>query len=706
MPPSTPANPFVVGPAIYAADGKGFYGREDIFQFVSNALNTVQRAPILLIGQRRIGKSSALKQLQLHLGSFYRCIFYDLQACAQVSLDDTLYGLGRAIADGLGIRRPQPEEATAETFPEMLRRSFEALDGHPERLVLLFDEFDVVDQAFAGPEIASKRFIPYLAQLVDQFPAIGCILVVGRRSEELSDGFFSSILRQTVQMRIGRLDRIQTERLVIESFANHLRLSQAAVDEIFRLTAGHPFCAQILCSTIWNRFIADAPAAEIGVQQVDEALEIAVQQWTNGLNWNYDGLQESSQRLFLSALGALSGTHALRKVSFAAIQKELVERRVGIDESKLRLTPHDLQNWDVIAGNSDGYCFTVPMIGVWVQAARPLQDFEGETRLINPRAAKYYDLALDSQQRGSLDEAIQDFRNALEANPVFLEAQLGLAGALRARKEPGDFDAAIEAYERVLELDPSTPPGALLELLVEGVEGSQANAMTAIRRYKRIVELEPAGRNRDRARRVLEQMAQVRYNYGKSERLNEAIQLWTLTDHTEDLAAAQQLLQQVNRANTLCMSVWIVTSLLWLIAIELPKSSLLVKDYTPWLAVILAAFAGQAVSCGTATEYDGKFSFRRMGWVGCIAGVGSGLFAARFLHNQLGLGVVVFFIVSIVNVILNQDSERALPAELTETTTGTGSLSSIRTSVADWLIMMGARLLSSGKKASGRGKKN
>jgi hypothetical protein len=230
--------------------------------------------------------------------------------------------------------------------------------------------------------------------------------------------------------------------------------------------------------------------------------------------------------------------------------------------------------------------------------------------------------------------------------------------------------------------------------------------MTAIRRYKRIVELEPAGRNRDRARRALEQMAQVRYNYGKSERLNEAIQLWTLTDHTEDLAAAQQLLQQVNRANTLCMSVWIVTSLLWLIAIELPKSSLLVKDYTPWLPVILAAFAGQAVSCGTATEYDGKFSFRRMGWVGCIAGVGSGLFAARFLHNQLGLGVVVFFIVSIVNVILNQDSERALPAELTETTTGTGSLSSIRTSVADWLIMMGARLLSSGKKASGRGKKN
>src|ERR1700723_1737545 len=112
MAPTSNINPFIVGGAINSADGRGFYGRADIFAFVSNALHSVQRAPILLIGQRRIGKSSVFKQLQLRLGLFYKCVFYDLQGRAELTLDETLYGLGRAIADGLQIPRPQPSDAT------------------------------------------------------------------------------------------------------------------------------------------------------------------------------------------------------------------------------------------------------------------------------------------------------------------------------------------------------------------------------------------------------------------------------------------------------------------------------------------------------------------------------------------------------------------------------------------------------------------
>src|ERR1051325_9136831 len=63
---SAPLNPYVVGGALDPS-GKAFYGREDIFEFVRSGLNVAQRNPILLYGQRRVGKSSILRQLPRRL---------------------------------------------------------------------------------------------------------------------------------------------------------------------------------------------------------------------------------------------------------------------------------------------------------------------------------------------------------------------------------------------------------------------------------------------------------------------------------------------------------------------------------------------------------------------------------------------------------------------------------------------------------------
>jgi tetratricopeptide (TPR) repeat protein len=654
-------NPFVVGGAINSADGRGFYGRDDIFTFVSSALNSVQRAPILLIGQRRIGKSSVLKQLQLRLGTFYKCVFYDLQGRAELTLDETLYGLGRAIADGLSIPRPSPADCTDETFPAFLKSACEALQGHPERLILLFDEFDVVDQTFAGRDIAAKRFIPYLADIVGQFPALGYILVVGRRTEELSDGFFSSLLRQTVQMRLGRLNKEQTAKLISDSFGR--RFSALAINEVFQITAGHPFCAQILCSTLWNRF----PAPEvIGAKQVADAVDTAIKQWTNGLNWNYDSFEESSQRLFLSALGSLSGKNALDIVPMEDIQRTLSNHRVGIEQSKLHLAPQELLNWDVIKARNQGpkkirgYQFTVPLIGAWIQMTRPLQDFEQETRLINPRAAKYYDLALENLERENLGAAIGDFRNALEANPVFIEAQLGLASALRTRKGSKDLDDAVEAYERVLELDPSTAPTALLDILVDNIEGSSADSAKALRRYRRIKDLEPSGLHLERGRRLLDAMAEVRFNYGMKERLEEALDIWEATGNSEGVGRAEERLARIERVRTIYAYFAIFFAVLWVLAA-------LVKliggwEYSIWVPLWAAALGSLAVSCRAAARFNGELSFLQMGWAALAAGMGVGALLRGHSYNPFTAGSI-FLVVYVVNWFTYYERDD-LPAEL------------------------------------------
>ena len=112
---TTVLNPFVAGGAIGDPGGQGFFGRAKVFGFVRSALNSVQRSPILLIGQRRIGKSSVLRQLPNHLPPEYCCIYFDLQGKDLMRLDDVLYGLARAISDGVKMGRPDRAQATELT---------------------------------------------------------------------------------------------------------------------------------------------------------------------------------------------------------------------------------------------------------------------------------------------------------------------------------------------------------------------------------------------------------------------------------------------------------------------------------------------------------------------------------------------------------------------------------------------------------------
>lgn len=62
-----PRNPYITGGPLTDPTKVGFYGRRDIYAFVRESLNAVQRNPILLYGQRRIGKTSILRQMPNYL---------------------------------------------------------------------------------------------------------------------------------------------------------------------------------------------------------------------------------------------------------------------------------------------------------------------------------------------------------------------------------------------------------------------------------------------------------------------------------------------------------------------------------------------------------------------------------------------------------------------------------------------------------------
>lgn len=79
-------NPYIIGPPI--DEPELFFGRESLFRFIEDNLSNNQRV-ILLHGQRRIGKSSVLKQIpkQVRLDHQFVFILLDFQDKSQWSLD-------------------------------------------------------------------------------------------------------------------------------------------------------------------------------------------------------------------------------------------------------------------------------------------------------------------------------------------------------------------------------------------------------------------------------------------------------------------------------------------------------------------------------------------------------------------------------------------------------------------------------------------
>lgn len=184
-------NPYVIG--VPLTGDIGFYGRGAVFTFVKDTLNTEQQNVIVLYGQRRVGKTSLLHQLVKQLKGEVLPIHFDLQGRAQQSLGQVLYELARTVARPLKMSVPEQArfDNTGRFFREEFLPSVYGLLGQ-HRLLLLFDEFDVLGDELASPEAASETLFPYLQSMIMHEHQIVFIFVVGRRLRNLAKPMLST----------------------------------------------------------------------------------------------------------------------------------------------------------------------------------------------------------------------------------------------------------------------------------------------------------------------------------------------------------------------------------------------------------------------------------------------------------------------------------------------------------------------------------
>jgi AAA+ ATPase superfamily predicted ATPase len=141
-------NPYIAGAPV--TEQRMFFGREDIFQWIENSIAGQYADHILVVhGQRRVGKTSVLKQLGNRLPKRYIPVFFDLQGRTHTTLDHFLWWLARETVRVLkqerNIEVPPPDKKAFSSDPEFFENQFLAglrTQLGNNTLLLTFDEFD------------------------------------------------------------------------------------------------------------------------------------------------------------------------------------------------------------------------------------------------------------------------------------------------------------------------------------------------------------------------------------------------------------------------------------------------------------------------------------------------------------------------------------------------------------------------------------
>ncbi len=440
----TAINPYVAGDPVGGTSA--FVGREEVLTSVLNILSGRDKA-VVLHGQRRIGKTSVLLELQQRLKKQqYYPVYYDLQDKTTWSLDEVVTNLAYAIAQKLD--RPEPDLGTDPNTAFQKIWLPELLASLPEngKVILLFDEFDVLDddKLRIKPEghkyytedrkLVRDTFFPYLRQLMDRYPQrLKFVFVIWRNIEDLTS-LTLSLFKDVKIFRVSLLNRDNAQKLIrLSELDNTLKWQDEAVKRIWHYTHGHTFLTQQACSRVWDK-LHENEADEIPVaslKDVEGAVAKMLEQSHSSLEWLWQGLPPAGQ--IVASVLASAGS---KPISEDALIGLLQENGVRIVIRELQNAPRLLESWDLLEKIEDvGYRFQVELLRLWIAKNKPANQIQEEFDVINPAAQNLYQTAVGLYERGKFDSPVVLLRQAIQLIPNYTDAKQLLADIFLARSK-------------------------------------------------------------------------------------------------------------------------------------------------------------------------------------------------------------------------------------------------------------------------------
>ncbi|MFM6134688.1 MAG: ATP-binding protein, partial [Sphaerospermopsis kisseleviana] len=448
---------------------ENFFGRDDLFGFITDNLERGQKV-IVLSGQRRIGKTSILKQIpqqvsQLIKDDKYYFVDLDLQDKNFLTLDEFLYELSEQIIQsseiGSSLQIPAIEDfkknANQLFFGKILPQIYKHLDN--KSIVLLLDEFDV----FAH----GKEFLKLLKNHNENKDKLFCIPVLGSNLDNISN---SLDLSKSPHKKIGLLDKDDAIELITKPAQSILEYTQGAREKIWKLTSGHPYFTQVICHAIFTQARKNSQF-HITNDDVEKAINTALELSEFGLTALWKSLQIPENVVF--AIVAFFTEENNLELDSSRIINELNKYGVDISKSDLEKSRENLVEWNFLEelDNSDKnrVTITIKLFSQWLIKKYSLKEIIYQLEQSVPEANELF--IKTNEQENEIDTSqnhdenhnehiINLYEQVLNLNPNYFTALYKLGELCLTCQE---FIKAIDYYERYYKINYDRPKDDLID---------------------------------------------------------------------------------------------------------------------------------------------------------------------------------------------------------------------------------------------------
>lgn len=358
-------SPYIIGVPL-TDQQEIFVGRTDISSRIEQLLVDRRQPPLLLYGQRRVGKTSLLNNLGRLLPTTVVPLFIDLQGPASRAQDDVgfLYNIARSVARSARRQRllAIPPLSRAELELDPFTRFDEWLDELEVALadqmaLLMLDEFEVLATAMENGRFDENTILGMLRHLIQHRPRFKVLFAGSHTLDEFQR--WSSYLINVQLVHIGYLSEAETRQLVeqpVQDFA--LRYQPAASRRVWELTAGHPFLVQLLCAEVVALKNEQPPAVRrlATVADVETAVPAAL---SHGSFFFADIEQNQVNNVGREILRLLAQADEGQAVPRQRLV-DYIPSLLALEES-LTL----LQRRELITAVNDGYQYRVELVRRW-----------------------------------------------------------------------------------------------------------------------------------------------------------------------------------------------------------------------------------------------------------------------------------------------------------------------------------------------------
>jgi hypothetical protein len=437
-------NPYIAGAPV--VETSMFFGRADIFSWIERSLTGKFVNHILVLhGQRRVGKTSVLKQIPNHLPNRYIQVFFDLQGRTSTSLDRFLWWMAseivRTMKKDTDLDLPKPDRSAfsdTEVFISEFLPSLRPALG--ERILLLtFDEFDTLDRPDIQESLA-QPLIAYLRRLIDM-DGLNFIFSIGSSGNKLENmqASYTDFFKAALYRKVSFLTTDDCISLITKPVEGVITYDPQAVEKIAYYTSGHPYFTQLMCHELFSR-CQKTGSRLIEPADVDDILPDVIERGTVNLKFVWDEASDL-EKWTLAALAQEEG------IPLRSISQVLKAQSVRFSEADLNSGILHLRDKDVLTQDNH---FVIHLLKLWLVANRPMDRVREELVQTNPIADRYNEIGDEYRERGELEQAIQSYQQALAAQRNNSRALISIGNIHQSRNE---HHKAAEVYEQVLKFD-------------------------------------------------------------------------------------------------------------------------------------------------------------------------------------------------------------------------------------------------------------